>query len=241
MKSSVPGRSLRPLETAELSAVYRALHGRFGHQKWWPAETPLEMMLGAILTQNAAWTNVEKALANLKKSKCLSLKRLAAIPEKKLAALIRPSGYFNLKAKKIKAFVRFFEEEYGGSIKRMASENGEVLRGKLLNVWGVGPETADSILLYAAGKPFFVIDAYTLRIFKRHGIKIPKGMGFPRTLEKFKYADWQRLFMHILPPDTPLYNDFHAQIVHTAKHHCKSREMSCSGCPLELFLEKKTA
>ena len=235
-------RRLRP---GELYGVYRTLHKAFGHRQWWPGKTPFEVMIGAILTQNTAWSNVEKAIRNLKRAGKLSPKALHSLPEKELAELIRPSGYFNVKARRLKFFLRFLFEEYGGRLERMFAEDGGALRRKLLLVNGIGPETADSILLYAAAKPFFVIDAYTKRIFTRHRLKTDGGArhASPLRLED-PYEIWQSVFAEALEPVVrgkkrgrlDLYNDFHAQIVMLAKDYCKSREALCGSCPLSKYL-----
>lgn len=206
---------------ADLSGVYKILRGRFGHQGWWPGETPFEVMIGAILTQNTAWTNVEKAIHNLKKAKKLSFLALLKIKPRTLARWIRPAGYYNVKARRLKEFVRFLDRECRGDLRRLRKENTAALRAKLLSVKGIGPETADSILLYALDKPSFVIDAYTKRIFSRHGL----------TREDRDYHDWKKIFEKSLPKDRSLYNDFHAQIVRLAKDFCR-KEPRCGICPL---------
>lgn len=179
-------------------------------------------MVGAILTQNTAWRNVERAVANLKREKVLSVAALRDLPLDRLAGLIRSSGYFNQKAIKLKALVAFLDDRYGGSIARMRKAPLERLRGELLAIRGVGPETADSILLYALEKPVFVVDAYTRRIFYRH-----------HYFETFPtYDEVQERFESELPRDLDLYNDFHAQIVAVGHHFCKPTPR-CEGCPLE--------
>lgn len=212
------------LRPSELYEVYKVLRKTFGHQHWWPGQTPFEVMVGAILTQNTAWTNVEKAILNLKKAGKLSLNALRLLPKKKLAVLIRPAGYFNIKADRLKHFIRFFIREYQGDLRRMRREPLAILRQKLLRVNGVGPETADSILLYALNKRAFVIDAYTKRIFARH------GAGHVTD----PYEDWQKLFVGALPRNTALYNDYHAQIVRVAKNYCR-KAARCHSCPLRHF------
>ena len=205
-----------------LSTIYPILLQRFGHRDWWPGDTPFEIVLGAILTQNTAWSNVEKAIANLKRAKVFSLKGLRGIPEAELAALIRSSGYFNQKAKKIKAFLAFLDERYGGSLAQLKKAPLEKLRAELLGVKGIGPETADSILLYALEKKVFVVDAYTRRIFARHYYFDP-GPSYDAVQERFERE---------LPDDLDLYNDFHAQIVAVGNRYCKPKP-KCEGCPLE--------
>lgn len=197
----------------------------FGHQHWWPGETTFEVMIGAILTQNTAWSNVEKAILNLKRANQLNVRALSRISRRRLARLIRPAGYFNVKADRLKHFIGFLMREYRGNLKRMSREKGPILRQKLLEVKGIGEETADSILLYAFNKPFFVIDAYTKRIFARHGFYDLHG----------PYHDWQKLFEKALPKKVPLYNDFHAQIVAIGKNYCRTKPQ-CDTCPLNKFL-----
>lgn len=215
----------RVLKRSELFKVYQTLRKYFGHQHWWPGDTPFEVIVGAILTQNTAWTNVEKAIRNLKEAKALTPRSMNQISEKKLAKLIQPAGYFNVKADRLKHFLRFLFKEYRGNLKQLFSEEGPLLRQKLLDVKGIGPETADSILLYAGKKISFVIDAYTRRIFARH-----------RLFEHDKdYHAWQKLFEESLPRKVSLYNDFHAQIVVIGKNYCKTKP-KCSECPLKSYL-----
>jgi endonuclease-3 related protein len=205
----------------ELLEIYELLNGYFGDLHWWPAAEPFEMMVGAILTQNTAWTNVEKAIKALREKKVLTPAALFLMPEDELALIIRPSGYYHLKAGRLKAFVRFFMEEYSGCVTTMRAEELPRLRNKLLGVRGVGPETADSILLYACQKPIFVSDAYTKRIMLRHGI-----IG-----DDADYHAIQTLFMDHLQPDAALFNQFHAMIVKTGKTFCR-KAPQCAGCPL---------
>lgn len=208
----------------DLMQIYDALYEHFGAQHWWPAKTPFEVMVGAILTQNTNWQNVTKAIDNLKKANKLTLKALHATSEHELATLIKPAGYFNIKAKRLKNFVDYFVSSYDGSISRMKKKDTETLRRELLQVNGIGPETADSILLYALNKPIFVIDAYTKRILSRHGI-LPKDAS---------YSEYQQYFHSHIPKDVALYNEYHALIVMTAKHYCKTKPL-CSLCPLLKF------
>ena len=205
-----------------LLAVYGKMLTHFGPRDWWPGETSFEVCIGAVLTQNTAWSNVEKAITNLKSAQCLSPEAIETVDMEKLAELVRPSGYYNQKAKKLKTFVHFFADEYGFSFKRWRAEPLDISRKKLLSVKGIGPETADSILLYALEKPVFVVDAYTRRIFSRHGF-------FP---EKFTYEQMQAFFTRHLPEDIPLYNEFHALVVYTGKTYCKTKPV-CNGCPLD--------
>jgi endonuclease III related protein len=211
-----------------LDQVYARLRDRRGHAGWWPGESAFEVCLGAILTQNSAWTNVEKALANLRARGLLSFEALRRLPASRLAPLLRPSGYFNVKARRVKAFLAFLEHEYGGRVERMAGEQTRVLRAKLLAVNGIGPETADSIALYAAALPVFVVDAYTRRIFSR--------LGLLRGDES--YDEIQSFFMQRLPADAALYNDYHAQIVLLGKDTCRVRPR-CPECPLESLCRKR--
>jgi endonuclease-3 related protein len=202
--------------------IYNALYAHYGPQHWWPGETEFEMMVGAILTQNTNWQNVEKAIANLKRAKKLNPKAIHQMPEGELAELIRPSGYFNIKARRLKSYIGYFMEKHGGSVARMKKADCAVLREEILSVKGVGPETADSILLYALHCPVFVVDAYTKRIFSRHGF-------FP---ENSDYHEVQRYFMKRLPGDVKLYNEYHALIVRLAKDRCMKKAGKCELCLL---------
>ena len=210
----------------QLTVIYRALYGYYGPQHWWPGDTPLEVMVGAVLTQNTAWSNVEKALENLKQERLLTLKRLHALPLAKLAGLIRPSGYYNIKARRLKHLLEFIQKNYGGVLSRMFADDGESLRTRLLSVNGIGPETADSILLYAAGKPYFVVDAYTKRVLSRHCFVAADA----------DYQKVQRLFMEILPNEEALFNEYHALIVRVGKDFCRKSEPPCGKCPLGRYL-----
>lgn len=201
--------------------IYRTLHRRFGPQGWWPGETPFEVIVGAILTQNTAWGNVERAILNLKGARALSARGLARLPRARLARLIRPSGYFNQKAIKLKAFIRFLDREYGGSLAGMGREPTAALREKLLAVHGIGPETADSILLYAFARPVFVVDAYTLRVLSRHGLVAPGA----------RYDEVQRHLTARVPKSVRLYNEYHALFVRVGKEHCRKKPR-CGECPL---------
>jgi endonuclease-3 related protein len=206
----------------ELAVIYHRLLSFFGEQGWWPAETPFEVMVGAILTQNTAWRNVEHAIARLKEAGVLTPEGLHRITERRLARLIRPAGYYNVKAKRLKALIAFLTREYGGDLQRMFREPLAPLRERILMVQGVGPETADSILLYAGEKPIFVIDAYTKRILFRHGM----------ILDGASYGAIQDLFMRSLPADVTQYKEYHALFVRLAKTFCKTKPL-CTGCPLE--------
>ena len=207
-----------------LLAMYHAMRRHFGQQNWWPGDTPLEICLGAILTQNTNWRNVEKALANLRRAGALSLRRLHGMDVGELARLIRPAGYFNVKARRLKSFVGHVVARHGGRLSRMLARPAGALREELLGVHGIGRETADSILLYAAGRRFFVIDAYTLRIGRRHGL-------FGADAD---YESARALFESALPANVDLWNDYHAQFVAVGKQYCKPTAR-CEGCPLGRF------
>lgn len=205
---------------------YLAMSDALGPMRWWPAGSPFEVIVGAILTQNTAWTNVERAIANLRRERLLTLKGIERTSNQRLAKLIRSSGYFRQKAIKLKAFVRFLQDEYGGSLKRMFVTPTEDLRKKLLAVHGIGPETADSILLYAGMHRVFVVDAYTRRILSRHGLANGKE----------DYDEIRVMFEDRLPRDVQLYNEFHALIVNTGKKWCRTKIPLCTECPLAKFL-----
>ena len=203
--------------------IYSILYKFYGPQGWWPGDTRLEVIVGAILTQNTSWKSVEKAISNLKKAKILSRPSLIdGLSRKKLAGLIKPSGYYNVKAKRLKNFIRFLSSSYGSSLNRVARQNTDRLREEFLNVNGIGPETCDSILLYAFNRPVFVVDAYTRRVFSRHGL-------FSGTTG---YDEIQKIFMDNLPRDKGLFNEYHALIVRLAKEICKTRP-GCAACPLK--------
>lgn len=210
-------------DSKSLLNIYRLLYKKFGPRHWWPGDTRLEIIIGAILTQNTAWSNVRKAIVNLKKGRLLKIKALSEVPEKRLAKLIKPAGYYNIKSRRIKIFLNFLNASYGGSIGRMFRRETSILREELLNIKGIGPETADSILLYAGKKPVFVVDAYTKRIFSRH--------RFMR--EDTDYTEAQGFFLKNLPADVKLFNEFHALIVELGKSLCKSKKPLCSGCPIQ--------
>ena len=202
--------------------IYRRLYQAYGTQHWWPGETPFEVMVGAILTQNTSWKNVEKAIQNLKARRVLHVRGIHGLKRNQLASLIRSSGYFRIKADRLKAFVNFLLENCDGELRKMTKEGVETLRQTLLGVRGIGPETADSILLYGLQKPIFVVDAYTKRILSRHGI-ISKDAS---------YEEVQRLFMEHLPHDERLFNEYHALLVHLGKTLCK-KTPKCDQCPLQ--------
>ncbi len=250
----------------ETRNYYAALYKAWGPQHWWPAESQFEVIVGAYLTQNTAWTNVERALANLRRANLLSLEGIRAVKLSRLQRLIRPSGYFRQKAKRLKTFVAFLDDQYKGSLQKLFSEPTEELREELLRLNGVGPETADSILLYAGNHPVFVVDAYTRRILDRHGI-VP---------EKTEYEEIRQLFQLSLEPIAAkqehgpvevretlesgirgaahppsamsaahrtalvqVYNEMHGLIVGVGKNYCRKAKPDCEGCPLQKFLPDK--
>ena len=204
-----------------VAEVYERLLRAQGPSGWWPAETPFEVCVGAVLVQNTAWSNVEKALGALRAASRLSYDALVVLGEDEVAALIRPSGCYNVKARRLMAFVAFLGKEYGGRVEAMGDRDPRVVRAQLLGVPGIGPETADSIVLYAAEKPIFVIDAYTKRIFSRHGV-----LPFEKS-----YDELQTLFTKFLPANVPLYNQYHAMLVNVGNEFCRSKP-HCDGCPL---------
>ncbi len=206
----------------QLTDIYVRLYARFGAQHWWPGDGAFEVIVGAILTQNTAWTNVEKAMANLKRARLLHPGRMHRATAARLARLIRPSGYFNLKAKKLKAFTRYLFAEHRGSLVRLFHLDTATLRAELLAVYGIGPETADSIILYAARQPIFVIDAYTRRIMARLGL----------ARDDASYDELQRLFMEHLPREERLFNEYHALLVALGKNICRKSAPRCGECPL---------
>ncbi len=205
-----------------LEGVYKKLYTYFGPQHWWPADSSFEVIIGAILTQNTAWTNVEKAISNLKKKRLLNPQRLYNVDSKTLAGLIRPCGYFNVKAARIKSFLETLFADFKGDLSLMFSLRAKTLRKTLLKIKGIGPETADSILLYAAKKPIFVVDAYTRRFLLRH--KLIKKQS--------DYQQVQSLFEENLPRRLNLFNEYHALIVRLAKEFCRKSPL-CNICPLK--------
>jgi endonuclease III related protein len=213
---------------APLDEYYNSLFTAFGPQHWWPGRTRFEVIVGAILTQNTSWTNVESAIENLRRAGLLSLRGIDGVPLETLGRLVRPSGYFRQKARKLKAFCEFLADEYGGSLRRMFRAPTIVLREKLLGVWGIGPETADSILLYAGGHPVFVVDAYTKRMLGRHGW----------TDEKARYEDVRWMVERKFPGETQRFNEFHALIVQAGKKFCSRHDPRCGECPLGRYLDE---
>lgn len=247
----------------ELQRYYDALYRAWGAQHWWPAESALEVIVGAYLTQNTAWTNVERALANLRAAKILSIEGIRGVKLSKLQRLIRPSGYFRQKAQRLKTFVAFLDKKYGGSLEQMFSQPTAALREELLALNGVGPETADSILLYGGNHPVFVVDAYTRRILERHAI-LPENADYEEIRQLFQralapVAEEQRTYpveLEIGPepkvrgaahPPTAMsaatrtalvqvYNEMHGLIVGVGKSYCRKSKAACEGCPLQRFL-----
>jgi endonuclease III related protein len=231
--SSLPHPATTP-DRAPLRAYYEALFAAHGPQRWWPGRTPFEVIVGAILVQNTSWTNVESAIENLRREKLLTPGAIESVPVPRLEKLIRSSGYFRQKTKKLKAFVHFLRAEYRGSITKMSRAETQTLRAQLLAVHGIGPETADSILLYAAGHPVFVADAYTRRILERHDHLLPLVRG--GKSRPISYEEIRQFFERSLPRDAKLYNEFHALIVQTGKQHCRRKNPNCTDCPLKNFL-----
>ncbi len=210
------------MSSDELTEIYRLLYDEFGPQHWWPGQTRFEIITGAILTQNTNWTNVEKAIVNLKSIDCLTPEKLYHLETAELANLIRPAGYFNVKAKRLKNFINWLFENYNGNLTDLESIDTDRLRAELLSIKGVGRETADSILLYAFERPVFVIDAYTARVVFRHQLITPDA----------DYEQLKDLFESSLPADTQLFNEYHALLVRVGKEFCKPKA-KCPGCPLE--------
>jgi endonuclease-3 related protein len=205
-----------------LTEIYQLLYDALGPQDWWPGETRLEIIVGAILAQNTNWKNVEKAIVNLKSAACLDTQVLSRIGTRHLAELIRPAGYYNLKARRLKNFVDWLFKDYGGEVTNLESANTGRLREELLSIKGVGRETADSILLYALGRPVFVVDAYTARVAIRHGLIEPDA----------DYEQLRKLFESNLSEDVRLFNEYHALLVRVGKEFCRAKAR-CAGCPLE--------
>jgi endonuclease-3 related protein len=204
-----------------LSEIYQLLYDAFGPQHWWPGETPFEIVTGAILTQNTNWANVEKAIKNLKSAGCLTPEALYNLEISRLAELIRPAGYYNIKAKRLKSFINWLSNNYDGEMSNLELVNTDQLREELLAVKGIGRETADSILLYALGRPVFVVDAYTARIAMRHKLIEPEA----------DYEQLRQLFESNLAEDVQLFNEYHALLVKTGKEFCRPKA-KCPGCPL---------
>lgn len=210
------------MAATSIKSVYDILYRHYGTQSWWPAETPFEVIVGAILTQNTAWVNVERAITNLKGAGAMASPRaLRKLGTRGIARLIRPAGYYNVKAKRLMSLLDHLEKRYGSDLRRVSRIDTASLRQDLLEVNGVGPETCDSILLYAFGKAVFVVDAYTRRIFARHGL----------VSEDAGYDEIQRIFTDGLPGGVEVYNEYHALIVRLAKDFCR-KSPKCEGCPM---------
>ncbi len=204
--------------------MYDAMLAAAGPRHWWPAETPFEVCVGAILTQNTAWSNVCRAIDNLRATDALSLARLHAMPVETLASLIVPAGYYNVKARRLRNFTQMVHDDFGGNLESLLALDMLPMRDKLLSVNGIGRETADCMILYAAGKPVFVVDAYTRRIGSRHGLFAPDA----------DYETMREYFTRSVPRDVAVYNEYHALIVFTGHHWCR-RTPVCEGCPLTAF------
>jgi endonuclease-3 related protein len=236
-----------------LRDYYAALVTAWGPQDWWPARSRFEVIVGAYLTQNTAWTNVERALRNLRGAGLLNVEGIREVPLRRLEKLVRPAGYFRQKAQRLKTFVRWLDRRYGGSLDRMFAGPTAELRAELLALNGVGPETADSILLYAGGHPVFVVDAYTRRVLARHGL-LPENAPyeevrslFESTLAEFNAPTGVRMgfsgerrrhkfVVRRAAPAARIYDEYHALLVQTAKRHCAKPAPRCDGCPLQPFL-----
>jgi endonuclease III related protein len=221
--ASLPGTAV---ESQLLRAYFETLLSAYGPQYWWPGRTRFEIIVGAILTQNTSWTNVERALRNLRAAQLLSADAIRRVRSDKLARLLRPSGYFRQKAKTLKSFVEFLYASHGGSLTRLFRTPTSLLREQLLALRGIGPETADSMLLYAGKHPVFVVDAYSRRILERHAL----------AHRNASYDEIQNLFDISLPHDDQLFNEFHALIVHVGKNYCRPGKPRCSECSLARFL-----
>ncbi len=236
-----------------LRAFYRALLRAWGPQNWWPAESRFEVIVGAFLTQNTAWGNVEQALANLRRARCLSAAGIRRIPSARLQRLIRPAGYFRQKARRLRTFVAWLDSRYGGNLARMFARPTPELRAELLALNGVGPETADSILLYAGGHPVFVVDAYTRRILDRHRVlpfnapydeirrsfeRALRRASEPRRMGQSPRHPVSRMSAAKLSPAARRYNQMHALLVAVGHQYCRKSEARCEHCPLAPFLPR---
>jgi len=223
-------RPRHPEPGVELLSYYRELLEGFGPQGWWPARTRLEVILGAILTQNTSWKNVRIAIRRLRRAGLLNQRRLGRASQSELEEAIRPAGFFRQKARTIRHFVSWLDRSYGGSLHRMFRRPPEELRRALLGIKGLGPETADAILLYAGRKPFFVADGYTRRILARHELLRPRA----------GYEEAQAYLHQHLPRDSGLFNEYHALLVEVGKRYCKRSAPECAACPLEPWLPRRT-
>ena len=219
--------------SSPLRRAYTLMRRRHGHLGWWPGDTPFEICIGAILTQNTAWVNVERAIANLKRAAVLDPHRLLALPESELAQLIRPAGYFNVKARRLRAFVQVLVEQFGGDLAVLMRGDTATVRLGLLAIHGIGPETADSMLLYAGAHPSFVIDAYTRRIFSRHG-----WCGAKTSYDELKRLCESSLKQKPASQRLDYWQDYHAQLVQVGKNYCRPKNPRCTECPLQCLLPK---
>ena len=244
-----------PITRSEIPQYYSALLSRYGPQNWWPARSRFEVIVGAYLTQNTNWSNVEKAMLNLRRARTLSVTAMRAIPLGELETLVRPSGYFRQKARNLKTFIAFLDRQYSGSLSRMFAGPTTKLRAELLALNGVGPETADSILLYAGNHPVFVVDAYTRRVLLRHGI-IKEKTGYEEIRAMIEQAissseaeplavqsaasdprhPVSRMSSSVRSVLAQHYNELHALIVRVGNHYCRAKPI-CEGCPLQSFLK----
>ena len=224
-----------PAAATAVRRAYTLMRRRHGHLGWWPGDTPLEICLGAILTQNTSWVNVERALANLRQSRSLDARQLLALPERELADLIRPAGYFNVKARRLRAFLGELVVRFHGELSRMMSGDTTTVRQRLLAIHGIGPETADCLLLYVGGHASFVIDAYTRRIFARHGWS-QTDATYDQLKELCEISLDQKPRTHRLD----YWQDYHAQLVQVGKDYCRPRDPRCAQCPLRCLLPKPT-
>jgi endonuclease-3 related protein len=206
----------------KLMEVYERMLAKFGPQNWWPGDSPFEIMVGAVLVQNTAWRNVEHAINNLREAGIMEPHALYKVPPEELAELIRPAGYYQVKTKRLRNLLRYLIEQHDGSLEAMFSRSAASLRADLLEINGIGSETADAILLYAGGLPTFVVDTYTHRILARHG-----WLDYEAS-----YADIKDYFESALPEDASLYNEYHALLVRIGKDYCKRTAPNCDGCPL---------
>lgn len=213
--------------SAAINGMYHAMLDALGPSRWWPGDTPFEIAVGAILTQNTNWGNVEKAIAALKARDLLTAPAMYALDTAELAELIRPAGYYNVKAVRLRNFLDFLKDEAEFEIGSLKVHALDELRARLLAISGIGPETADSILLYALDMPTFVVDAYTHRMMRRHGL----------VHDDVDYHELQALFVDALPEDVALYNEYHALIVRTGKEWCRKKAGLCEACPLQPFLQ----
>jgi endonuclease-3 related protein len=228
MKINLPSieKQCEKFHLPQIGTMFIDLFRFFGPQGWWPAESSFEVCIGAILTQNTTWQNVEKVINKLKNQELLSAEKLFHMDEEKLAEYIRSSGYYKQKAKTLKNFLTFLFTHYDANLKKMFNQDGTILRKQLLNIKGIGQETADSILLYAGSKLIFVVDAYTRRIAIRHSL-VNHNTG---------YQEIQQLFSKNLPPDVYLFNEYHALLVRVGKRYCAAKNPTCQDCPLLRYL-----